>query len=179
LDQNQSRTDDDLVLAVQNGSEQAFALLFKRYEGKLMGYLIFKLKNPELADEVFQISWSKVLNHIHKYKFNDSFSAWLFTIATNSVKDWFKKSANQKKLLKTFEIENSIENQLLNTERQSRLNIDFLKLDAQKIIELQYVEGFSAKEIAGKMNLTESNVRKISSRARLEIKKHILDGGLL
>ena len=176
---NQGHTDDDLILGVQNGSEEAFALLYKKYEGKLMGYLIFKLKNPEIAEEVFQISWSKCLDNIHKYKFTDSFSSWLFTIATNSVKDWFKKSSNYTKLLETFKNEKAIEQESLNNNKSLSLDIHFLKEDAKQIIEFQYIEGLSSKEISKKMNITESNVRKISSRARLEIKSHILNGGNL
>ncbi len=174
---NKNHTDDDLVLGVQNGSEEAFALLYKKYEGKLMGYLIFKLKHPEVADEIFQISWSKVLTNIHKYKNKNSFSAWLFTIATNSVKDWFKKCSNQTKLLEAFR--NELIPDASSADKQSSLNIEFLKPEARKIIELQYIEGLSSKEISTKMSLTESNIRKIASRARLEIKKHILNGGSL
>jgi len=176
---NNSHTDDDLVLGVQNGSEEAFALLYKKYEGKLMGYLTFKLKHPEIADEIFQISWSKVLDNIHKYNFNDSFSSWLFTIATNSTKDWFKKSTNQVKLLDAFKNESTLDNQSKDDLLHRNLNLDFLKKEAREVVELQYIEGFSSKEISQKLNLTEANVRKIASRARAQIKKHILNGGHL
>lgn len=175
MDFNQNQTDNELISGFQNGSEKAFALLYKKYEGKLMGYLYSKLRNQELAEEVFQISWSKVVDNIHRYKFSENFSAWLFTIASNSVKDWFKKSHNQLKLLESFRQEKRLSNQ----DPESSLDLKFLNPDEKKIIELQYVQGMSSKEISKKLILTESNVRKISSRTKQKIKKYILNGGHL
>lgn len=175
MDFTKSQTDDELVSGVQSGSEKAFGLLYKQYEGKLMGYLYSKLRNQESAEEVFQISWSKVIDNIHKYKFTENFSSWLFTIASNSVKDWYRKSHNQVKLLESFKQENETSNQ----NSEASLDLNFLQSDAKKIIELQYVKGMSSKEISEKLSLTESNVRKISSRAKQKIKIHILDGGSL
>ena len=175
MDFNQSQTDDELISGFQKGSEEAFALIYTKYEGKLMGYLYSKLRNQELAEEIFQVSWAKVVDNIHRYKFNENFSSWLFTIASNSAKDWFKKSHNQLKLLESFKQENEHSDQ----STEPTLDLNFLKPDAKEIIELQYVKGLNSKEISKKLSLTESNVRKISSRARKTIKNHILDGGHL
>jgi len=172
---HQENADDELILEIQNGNDTAFETIYKRYEGKLMGYLVFKLKNQELAEEIFQLIWSKVLKNIHKYRFTESFSSWLFTIASNSVKDWYKKSSNEKKLLESFRQvkESTVE------AGSAQIDLKFLKPDFKKVIELQYIEGLSSKEISKELNLSESNVRKISSRAKQTIKEHILNGGSL
>lgn len=169
-------TDDELVLSIQKGHDEAFKILYKKYEGKLMGYLYFRLKNTEIAEEVFQITWTKVLDHIYSYKESNSFSSWLFTIAANTVKDWFKKTHNQNRLLESFKSSQSID---LNESRTESLDLSFLKTEYQRVIELQYIEGLSSKEISKELNLSESNVRKIASRAKKQIKEHVLSGGQL
>lgn len=175
LDFSENQSDEILVSGVQKGSEVAFNHLYAKYEGKLMGYLYSKLKNQEIAEEIFQISWSKVLNSIHRYKFSESFSSWLFTIANNSAKDWFKKTTNQHKVLESLKYATFDDT----FTSDSNLELSFLKADAKKVIELQYIKGFSSKEISQSLGLSESNVRKISSRAKKQIKNHILQGGSL
>ncbi len=170
------QTEDQLVASIQTGSDQAFESIYKKYEGRLMGFLHFKLKNSEIAEEVFQITWSKVLDHIQNYKKTNTFSSWLFTIANNSVKDWYKKAHNQNKLLESFKLLNS---QDVNEIKHQSLNLSFLEDPFKSVIELQYVQGLTSKEISKELNLSESNVRKISSRAKKQIKKHILNGGWL
>ena len=138
-----------------------------------MGYLIFKLKNQEIALDVFQMTWAKVIKNAHKFRQDKSFSPWLMAITTNLVKDWFKTASNYSKLLKSYKVEGSLPNE----EARVLPNLSFLKKQAQDVLQLKYIGGFNSKEIGEKLNLSESNVRKISSRALKEIKTHIQNGG--
>ena len=167
------KTDEQLILSISGGSERAFEEIYERYERKLMGYLVYRIKNQEIAQELFQVTWSKVLQNSHKFKKEKSFSPWLMTIAANLVKDWFKKTSNYQRLIKAYGLEESDQN----SASDNLPNLSFLKNQSQTILKLKYIEGLSSKEIGETMNLSESNVRKLSSRALKQIKEHIESGG--
>lgn len=174
------QTELEWIKEIQKGSDEAFSFLYKRYEGKVMGYLTHKIRNREIAEELFQVSWTKAVNHIHSYNSKSSFSSWLFTIVSNTAKDWFKKKNNQERLLKSLK-DLPPESMDLQDSTNPSLNMDlsYLNQESKQVIELQYIEGLSSKEISKKLHLSESNVRKVSSRAKKQIRNFIIKGGVL
>jgi len=168
-------SDEQLIKNTSDGDEKAFEELYRRYEGKVMGFLTYKLRNSDAAHDAFQTVWSKVVKNSHKFKPDHRFSSWLMTIASNQVKDWFKASANYSKLLRSYSRE---QNENLNV-KTTLPDLSFLKNQSQEILQLRYIQGLSSNEVANKLNLSEANVRKISSRALKEIKTHVQNGGSL
>lgn len=143
-----------------------------------MGYLVSKVRKIEIAEEVYQLTWSKVVNSIHLFDSSKKFSTWLFTISTNTFKDWVKSNSNHLKLLENLSVNADIENQTISN-NYAELNLDFLDKVQKEVILLKYTRGFKSKEIAEKLNLTDSNIRKIISRAKLSIKQYLINGGQL
>jgi len=170
---NTNLSDEQLIQSISEGENKAFEELYSRYEGKLMGFLVYKLKSNEVAQDLFQIVWSKVVQNSHKFKQGHKFSSWLMTIASNQVKDWFKTSANYARLLEGY----SNEPVSRDDDETPLPDLKFLKQESKEILILRYVQGLTSSEVAKKLNLKEANVRKISSRALKEVKTHILNGG--
>jgi RNA polymerase sigma-70 factor (ECF subfamily) len=170
---NTNLSDEQLIQSISEGEDKAFEELYNRYEGKLMGFLVYKVKSNEAAQDLFQIVWSKVVQNSHKFKQDHNFSSWLMTIASNQVKDWFKTSTNYSKLIERFGNEPTTHDDI----EKSLPNLSFLKQESQEILILRYVQGLTSGEVAKKLNLTEANVRKITSRALKEVKAHIQNGG--
>lgn len=170
---NTNLSDEQLIKSISEGEEQAFKELYNRYEGKLMGFLVYKVRNAEVAKDIFQIVWFKVIRNSHKFKQSHQFSPWLMTIASNQIKDWFKTSANYSRLLESFGNEPCLNDD----EKKNLPDLSFLKQQSEEILLLRYVQGLTSNEVAKKLNLSEANVRKISSRALNEVKMHIQNGG--
>lgn len=168
-------SDEQLIQSICEGREEAFNELYSRYEGKLMGFLVYKVQNQDIAHDIFQTVWSKVVLNVHRFKRKHQFAPWLMAIASNQVKDWFKASSNYSKLLKSYKDELTEDESC----EASLPNLSFLKQESQDVLKLRYIEGFTSKEVAEKLRLSESNVRKISSRALKKVKAHIENGGSL
>lgn len=170
---NTNLSDEQLIQSISEGEHKAFEELYSRYEGRLMGFLVYKVRSNEAAQDLFQIVWSKVVQNSHKFKQDHKFSSWLMTIASNQVKDWFKASTNYLRLLESYGNEPTSHDDI----EKSLPDLSFLKRESREILILRYVQGLTSGEVAKELNLTEANVRKISSRALKKVKTHIQNGG--
>lgn len=54
-----NKTDQELVLAYQSGNESAFEHLVRRHKSKVYSYILFNVKDPDLALDIFQDAFSK------------------------------------------------------------------------------------------------------------------------
>ena len=80
-------TDEQLMLRVQEGHTASFDLLVERYKDRLFNYLLRLVGNRDEAEEIAQEAFVKAYIHAGKYKTIAKFSTWLYTIATNLVRN--------------------------------------------------------------------------------------------
>lgn len=80
-------TDEQLMLRVQEGHVASFDLLVERYKDRLFNYLLRLTGSRDDAEEVAQEAFVKAFIHAEKYKTIAKFSTWLYTIATNLVRN--------------------------------------------------------------------------------------------
>ena len=82
--QNQYQyTDEELIASFQNGNEQAYIELVRRYRDRLMTFVFRFLGDMELSEDIVQDTMIKVYTHKHYYKEIAKFSTWIYTIAGN------------------------------------------------------------------------------------------------
>jgi len=80
-------TDEELMLRVQGGEADCYDLLVERYKNRLFNYLLRLTANRDDAEEFTQEALVKAYIHADKYKTIAKFSTWLYTIATNLVRN--------------------------------------------------------------------------------------------
>ncbi len=79
------------VLAVQRGDRDAFAALVTRYQNRLYRYLLRWAYEPATAEDLFQQTWMRVVQNIHRFDPGRNFDAWLFAIARNVAIDHLRR----------------------------------------------------------------------------------------
>jgi RNA polymerase sigma-70 factor, ECF subfamily len=79
------------ILAVQRGDPDAFASLLGRYQNRLYRYLVRWVHEPTAAEDLFQQTWLRVLEHIGRFDAKRNFDAWLFAVARNLVIDLLRR----------------------------------------------------------------------------------------
>jgi RNA polymerase sigma-70 factor (ECF subfamily) len=86
-------TDDTtLMLRYRDGDARAFELLYERHKGPLYRYLQRMCGRREVADDLFQEVWSKVIANRSRYEVRAQFNTFLFRIAHNCAVDYFRRS---------------------------------------------------------------------------------------
>lgn len=85
-------SDEELALAYIDGSNKAFDLLLARNQSKLYSYILFVVHDRELADDIFQETFVKVIVKLQerKYATTGKFSAWVMRIAHNVIMDIYR-----------------------------------------------------------------------------------------
>ncbi|MBO7580192.1 MAG: sigma-70 family RNA polymerase sigma factor [Bacteroidaceae bacterium] len=85
-------TDEQLVCLYQEGNNNAFDILLKRYESKVFSYLLYSVKNQELAEDLFQDVFVKIIVRVKngQYTENGKFSSWMMRIVHNHLIDYYR-----------------------------------------------------------------------------------------
>lgn len=90
MDYLSKMTDEELALAYIAGDNKAFDLLLSRTQTKLFTYIMFVVRDKDMANDIFQETFVKVITKLQQGKYTNSgkFGAWLVRIAHNVVMDW-------------------------------------------------------------------------------------------
>lgn len=83
-------TDEELVLRVGQGDPQALRALVERWRDPLSAYLFRLLGSREDAEDLFQEAFLRVLRHATRFDGTRSFRPWLYSIATNLVRNCYR-----------------------------------------------------------------------------------------
>ena len=94
-----SMTDDELVSRYANGENEAFVSLLNRHNKRIFSYILFYVKDEDVANDIFQDTFFRAITVIrqHRYSANDKFFSFLCRVAHNLIIDYFRarKSENQ------------------------------------------------------------------------------------
>ena len=182
-------SDEELMLFVQEGRNQAFDLLVARYKNRLYTYLYRLLGNESEAEEFAQETFVKAYIHAGKYRTIARFSTWLYTIATNLVRNRVRSAKRRPAMVsmwseeaggeddgKWMELRDDSQRPDNDMERQN------LKDMVQEAIEripgkyrsafvLREINELSYEEIAAVTGLKLGTVRSRINRGRAHFKK--------
>ena len=78
----------------EHSDEQSLQLLFGRYMRPIHSFLLRLTASPQDADDLTQETFLKVWKNLKRFKQDQSFKSWLFSIAHHTAIDWFRKRRN-------------------------------------------------------------------------------------
>ncbi|MBI3679116.1 MAG: sigma-70 family RNA polymerase sigma factor [Acidobacteria bacterium] len=82
---------DDEAARLRRGDPAALAAAVSRFQHRLYRYFLRLVRQPALADDLFQQTWLHVVRQIHRYDPARSFDTWLFAIAHNAAIDFLRR----------------------------------------------------------------------------------------
>lgn len=182
-------SDQDVVVRAREGEEVAYRELVRRYERPVFSLIYRMVRDREIAEDLSQETFIKVLNAIASYRPEFKFSSWVFKIANNTAIDHLRR-----KELDTLSLEGSPHAATpeameatalqLGSERASPLDnvaarelggeieaaINRLRPEYRSCILLRHVEGRAYEEIAEILSLPLGTVKTYIHRARHELR---------
>lgn len=90
-------TDEQLVNLYAKGENEAFDLLLNRHKSRVFSYILHIVKDSDLADDIFQETFVKVITTIKQGRYVESgkFGAWISRIAHNLIIDNYRQGKNE------------------------------------------------------------------------------------
>ena len=93
-------TDEALMLAYVNNDQLAFNKLYERYRQSLYRYMLRQISvSDPVLNELYQDVWLKLINSRKQYKVKAGFKTYLYQIANNTIKDYFRRESVRKIML--------------------------------------------------------------------------------
>jgi RNA polymerase sigma factor (sigma-70 family) len=91
-------TDEELALLYIGGNNRAFDELLSRNQDKLFNYIMFVVRDQELANDIFQDTFVKVITRLQegRYAVTGKFSFWITRIAHNVIMDWYRQQRGER-----------------------------------------------------------------------------------
>ena len=164
-----SMSDEELALAYIDGNNRAFDELLNRSEEKIFSYIMYMVKDEDLANDLFQETYLKVITKLQDGQYSNcgKFSWWLTRIAHNVVIDHFRSLKSEKIVdaPKVNELSNLKSASVLDDNRETQLSNEQVLRDVKKLMEslpenqrdvvyMRFFQELSFKEIAEQTNVS-------------------------
>lgn len=173
-------TDEQLVKAYAQGSNEAFDILLKRHQDRVYNYILRIIKNEDIANDIFQETFVKAILTIKQGRYTETgkFPGWINRIAHNLIIDYYRqeKSENlQSSDLEDVDIlnrkelcESTIEDLMIadQTINDVKYLIQELPQLQREVLTMRYYQNLSFKEIA---ELTNVSINTALGRMRYAI----------
>lgn len=149
---------------------------YEKYIAPIFRFIYFRVKNRQEAEDLTQVVFLKAWKNVKKYrKQNNPFSSWLYTIARNTIIDYWKKKKEVDLDDKVFNFLPDNSNLLQEIENENDFqqiieSIDMLTAEQQEIIILKFIEDLSNEEISEILCKSEEAVRQLQVRALKSLK---------
>jgi RNA polymerase sigma-70 factor, ECF subfamily len=182
-------TDQEVVSRAREGYEEAYRELIRRYQRPVFSLIYRMVRDRELAEDLSQETFIKVLNAIDSYRPEFKFSSWIFKIANNAAIDQLRRRELNTLSLQgapdattpdrveatALQIGDPGESPLDELEARElgtsiEKAIQQLRPEYRSCILLRHVEGRSYEEIAETLDLPLGTVKTYIHRARAELK---------
>ncbi|AFM04901.1 RNA polymerase sigma factor, sigma-70 family [Bernardetia litoralis DSM 6794] len=169
----QELSESELIEACKKGSSKAQKQLYEQHSSKMFGVALRYVGNHHEAEDVLVTAFMKVFEHLDSFKSEGSFEGWIRRIVSNEALGLIRK----RKKVFMEEIENADYKGKNNPASTTLETNDLLALVKQlpdgyrTVFNMYAIEGFSHKEIAEKMGISENTSKSQLSRARALLKK--------
>lgn len=161
-------SDKELIARYLEGNEVALERLILRHQQKVYSYILMIVKDKQLADDIFQDAFIKVINTIKSgaYKEEGKFIQWVMRISHNLVIDYFRKSKripmvdNSHPDYDIFDTirftDPSIEEQMVIDQIHTDVRnlIEYLPEEQREVLYMRHYGNMSFKEIAEQTNVS-------------------------
>ncbi len=185
--------DYELVKRFVDGDVNSIEVLINRHRNKVFTYILITVKDKQLAEDIFQDTFIKVISSLKKGKYTEKgiFVSWVIRIAHNLIIDHFRKA----KKIQTYSSDDgetdvfnsrkladeTIEDEIIADQIVSDLRdiIDLLPDEQKEVVMLRHYANMSFKEIADKTNVSINTALGRMRYALINLRKIIEEKNLV
>jgi RNA polymerase sigma-70 factor (ECF subfamily) len=174
--------DNSVLYRLKAGDQDAFESIFWKYNAKVYNFVMSALYDKSLAEDVTQAVFLSVWEHRETIDTSKNFVAYIFTIAQNLV---YRQT---EKMLLAYRYEEHVKKQIASDDRSTEETLDYQFLEElvmdlieklppsrREIFLLSRKQGFSNKEIAKHLSISEKTVETQIRRSVEFLRTHLKD----
>ena len=170
-------SDETLMLAYAAGDVAAFEQLYARHRQRLYRFLLRELREPALADEIYQDIWQRVIAARASWQPDATFATWLYRIARNRLADHWRAARHRPPAphdadarLARVPDDDTPERRLVAEQRTTGLQraLDALPPEQREVVLLRLAQELTLEEIGA---VTGAGRETVKSRLRYAMDK--------
>lgn len=185
---NHELTDNQLIQEYINGKNSSIEILIHRYSKKVYGYIMMIVNNRDIADDIYQDTFLKVIHTVKSGKYNEEgkFIQWVMRIAHNLSIDHFRRG-NRMPMIETdenFDIfdvlygqEYSVEDKIIMNQIHSDVRdlLGYLPDEQREVMYMRHYQDMSFKDIAEQTNVSINTALGRMRYALINLRKIIAE----
>lgn len=176
--------DRKLIELAQEGNEEFFSELVRRYQSKVFSMALNFTRDRETADDLSQEIFLKAYLALPKFRFESEFGTWLYRVALNHVRDFLRRKGRIKEVSLEEIGEISVSEEAIEKmekereeERRKRLlraSVETLPPKYRIVLTLRDIQGLAYDEISRVLKVSPGTVDSRLHRARKMLRKKLL-----
>lgn len=171
---SETTSDRDLITAILSGETDAFAPLVRRHQDHVYGLCLSLMKNPSDAEDAAQDIFLKTYQRLKEFRFESSFSTWLYRVAYHHCLDLLKAQSRRPSVSLDAIIETHGESTAGPPDEiapapladQARQVLDGLRPEDRLVLTLREVQGLTYEEMRESLQISLDAVKSRLRRAR-------------
>ena len=167
-------SDEVLIARVIKYDRTAGEILFSRYSDLIYFYILKNVKDENNAKDILQTTFLKAFKYLKKIKDRKKFKSWLYSIARNSIFDFYIKNKNDVDFDNLSEIISSPQKDDPVVYKELKVEIENaikkLSKKQNRVVKLRVFSELKFTEISKEMNITENNAKVTYHKALKKLK---------
>lgn len=168
----------DLLLSIKQGDSLAFEQVFAAYYEKLYFFLIKKTRSSYIAEEIVQETFTRLWKYRSSLDEQLSLSSQIFRIARTALIDLYRREAKHEKIQLSNSDSKPESIEPVSTRELTELigrAIQKLPPIRRKIFTMSRIDGFSYREIAAQLSISQKTVENHISHALRQLREFMID----
>ena len=186
-------SDQELISAFISGKSKYINIIIKRHQSRVLGYIIVSVKDKDIANDIFQDTFIKVVNKLKEGAYNEQgkFISWVLRIAHNLIIDHYRKTSRVHMVRSNdeYDVFNTLpvfdknkEEEIIAQQTHTKIRdlVELLPQSQREVLKMRHYQDMNFKDIAentnvsintalGRMRYAIINLRKMATESGISI----------
>ena len=184
-------SDQELINAFISGKSAYINEIITRHESRVLGYIIVSVKDRDIANDIFQDTFIKVVNKLKVGAYNEQgkFVPWVLRIAHNLIIDHFRKSSRVQMVRSNDEYDifnqlpiydTNIEDEIIAQQTHAKIKdlVELLPENQREVLKMRHYQEMNFKDIADSTNVSINTALGRMRYAIINLRKMVDQHGI-